>query len=121
MKTRAAVLRKGEPCELTELDLDEPKAGEVLIRYEAAGLCHSDEHIRAIGTARLPFVGGHETVGAIEKTGPGVTRVTISAAPQACADCLVPKDLMRGILGQTLGVPEDATDLMYPLDSPQER
>jgi hypothetical protein len=55
-------------------------------------------------------------------------RVTISATPQACADCLVPKDLMRGILGQTLGVPEDAIDLMYPLDpplppptSPQER
>ena len=48
MKTRAAVLRKGgEPWELTELDLDEPKAGEVLIRMEAAGLCHSDEHIRA--------------------------------------------------------------------------
>jgi hypothetical protein len=48
-------------------------------------------------------------------------RVTISATPQACADCLVPKDLMRGILGQTLGVPEDAIDLMYPLDSPPER
>ena len=48
MKTRAAVLRKGgEPWEITELDLDEPKAGEVLVRYEAAGLCHSDEHIRA--------------------------------------------------------------------------
>ena len=48
-------------------------------------------------------------------------RVTISATPQACADCLVPKDLMRGILGQTLGAPEDAIDLMYPLDSPPER
>ena len=78
MKTRAAVLRKGgEPWELTELDLDEPKAGEVLIRYEAAGLCHSDEHIRAQGVARMPLVGGHEGAGVIEKTGPGVTRVTI--------------------------------------------
>ena len=39
MKTRAAVLRKGgQPWEITELDLDEPKAGEVLVRYEAAGL-----------------------------------------------------------------------------------
>lgn len=39
MKTQAAVLRKGgEPWEITELDLDEPKAGEVLVRYEAAGL-----------------------------------------------------------------------------------
>src|SRR6266699_793375 len=76
MKTRAAVLRKGgEPWEITELDLDEPKAGEVLIRFEAAGLCHSDEHIRATGNARLPLVGGHEGAGVIEKTGPAVTRV----------------------------------------------
>jgi S-(hydroxymethyl)glutathione dehydrogenase/alcohol dehydrogenase len=77
MKTRAAVLRKGgTPWEITEVDLDEPKAGEVLIRMEAAGLCHSDEHIRATGTARLPLVGGHEGAGVIEKTGPNVTRVT---------------------------------------------
>ena len=41
-------------------------------------------------------------------------RVTISATPQACADCLVPKDLMRSILGDTLGVPPDAIDLAYP-------
>src|SRR5258705_10569846 len=75
MKTRAAVLRKGgEPWEITELDLDEPKAGEVLIRFEAAGLCHSDEHIRATGTARLPLVGGHEGAGVIEKTAPSATR-----------------------------------------------
>jgi S-(hydroxymethyl)glutathione dehydrogenase/alcohol dehydrogenase len=44
MKTRAAVLRKpGTPWEITELELDPPKANEVLIRMEAAGLCHSDE------------------------------------------------------------------------------
>ena len=48
-------------------------------------------------------------------------RVTISATPEACADCLVPKDLMRGILGQALGVPEDAIDLTYPLDPTPER
>ena len=41
-------------------------------------------------------------------------RVTITATPQACADCLVPKDMMRGILGQALGVPRDAIDLTYP-------
>jgi len=48
MKTRAAVLRKpGTPWEITELELDPPRANEVLIRMEAAGLCHSDEHVRA--------------------------------------------------------------------------
>ena len=58
MRTRAAVLRKaGTPWEITELELDPPKANEVLIQMEAAGLCHSDEHIRARGTARLPMVG----------------------------------------------------------------
>jgi hypothetical protein len=43
-------------------------------------------------------------------------RVTISATPEACADCLVPKDLMRSILGDTLDVPPDAIDLVYPTE-----
>jgi S-(hydroxymethyl)glutathione dehydrogenase/alcohol dehydrogenase len=78
MKTRAAVLRKaGTPWEITGLDLDGPKANEVLIRMEAAGLCHSDEHIRANGRARLPMVGGHEGAGVVVETGPGVTRVKV--------------------------------------------
>jgi hypothetical protein len=47
-------------------------------------------------------------------------RVAITATPQACADCLVPPDLMRGILGQALGVPPDAIDLTYP-PTTQER
>jgi len=41
-------------------------------------------------------------------------RVTITAGPGACADCLVPENLMRGILGQAFGVPQDAIDLTYP-------
>jgi len=48
-------------------------------------------------------------------------RVTISATPEACADCLVPKDLMRAILGEALGVPDDAIDLTYPPTTLQER
>ncbi|MGH3234469.1 MAG: hypothetical protein ACRDOH_14670 [Streptosporangiaceae bacterium] len=44
-------------------------------------------------------------------------RVIITATPQACADCLVPKDMMRGILGQAPGVPRDAIDLTYPSTS----
>jgi hypothetical protein len=42
--------------------------------------------------------------------------VTITATEQACPECLVPKDLMRGILGQTLGVDSDMIDLTYPSD-----
>jgi len=41
-------------------------------------------------------------------------RVTITAGPDACADCLVPENLMRGILGQALAVPQDTIDLAYP-------
>jgi hypothetical protein len=48
-------------------------------------------------------------------------RVTIIATDQACADCLVPKDLMRGILAQALGVPPDGIDLTYPIDTRPER
>jgi alcohol dehydrogenase (nicotinoprotein) len=77
MKTRAAVLRGvDQDWEITELDLDAPKAGEVLIRYVAAGLCHSDEHLRRGDLMpRFPIVGGHEGAGIIEAVGPGVTRL----------------------------------------------
>ena len=77
MKTRAAVLRGvGQDFEVTEIDLDGPKAGEVLIRFVAAGLCHSDEHLRNGDLVpRYPIVGGHEGAGIIEEAGPGVTRL----------------------------------------------
>jgi hypothetical protein len=44
----------------------------------------------------------------------GRISVRISASADACADCLVPKNIMRGILGQVLGVAEDIIDLTYP-------
>jgi alcohol dehydrogenase (nicotinoprotein) len=77
MKTKAAILRgAGQDFEIAELDLDGPKTGEVLIRYVAAGLCHSDEHLRNGDlTPRFPIVGGHEGAGIIEEVGPGVTRL----------------------------------------------
>ncbi|MER6812958.1 NDMA-dependent alcohol dehydrogenase [Spirillospora sp. NPDC000708] len=77
MKTRAAVLAgPGKPFEITELDLDGPKDGEVLIRYVAAGLCHSDLHLTDGDLVpRFPIVGGHEGAGVIEEVGTGVTKV----------------------------------------------
>ena len=73
MKTKAAMLREpGADWEIAELELDEPKANEVLIRWVAAGLCHSDEHLRHGDIVpRFPIVGGHEGAGVIEKCGPG--------------------------------------------------
>ena len=95
MTTRAAVLHQpGTDWEITELDLDEPKEFEVLIRYKAAGLCHSDEHIRREGGShiRFPLVGGHEGAGIVEAVGAGVTRVApgdhvVTSYIPACGKC----------------------------------
>jgi alcohol dehydrogenase (nicotinoprotein) len=77
MKTKAAVLRDvGKDWEIVELDLDGPKAGEVLVRWVAAGLCHSDEHLRTGDIpVRYHIVGGHEGAGIVEEVGAGVTRL----------------------------------------------
>ena len=73
MKTRAAVLRDvGKPFEIVELDLDEPKTGEVLVEFAASGLCHSDDHLRTGDIpVRYPIVGGHEGAGIVEQVGDG--------------------------------------------------
>jgi hypothetical protein len=47
----------------------------------------------------------------------GIARVTISAGPAACADCLVSKDLMRAMLAPALGVPPDRIELAYPAEA----
>src|SRR5579862_9516401 len=77
MKTKAAVITEpGKRIEVEELDLEGPGAGELLIRYTHAGLCHSDLHIvHGDIDARMPMVLGHEGAGIVEEVGPGVTRV----------------------------------------------
>ena len=95
MKTKAAILREtGADWEVTELDLDEPKANEVLIRFEVSGMCHSDEHLRTgdLAPEHWPVVGGHEGAGVIEQVGPGVSRVkegdhVVCAFIPACGHC----------------------------------
>ena len=77
MKTKAAVFWEfGRELEVIELELDPPKANEVLVRFVASGVCHSDYHVK-LGDlpVRLPTVGGHEGAGVVEAVGPGVTRV----------------------------------------------
>jgi alcohol dehydrogenase (nicotinoprotein) len=72
MKTKAAVVYEpGKRIEIEELDLDGPQAGEVLIRYTHAGLCHSDLHVvHGDIEARMPMVLGHEGAGIVEDVGP---------------------------------------------------
>jgi NDMA-dependent alcohol dehydrogenase len=92
--TRAVICREPRrPWEITELQLDEPKANEVRIKFYAAGLCHSDDHIqKGDAPMRMPVVGGHEGAGIVEAVGEDVTRVAVgdhvvcSFIP-ACGSC----------------------------------
>jgi NDMA-dependent alcohol dehydrogenase len=93
MKTRAAVLwGREQDWQIEEIDLDPPKAQEVLIKWGAAGLCHSDEHLRASDMGALatapkvpeqpkpglfPMVGGHEGGGVVVEVGPDVHGLTV--------------------------------------------
>jgi Zn-dependent alcohol dehydrogenase len=71
---RAAVLEDaGSPAVIRELSLIEPRAGEVLVRMLASGVCHSDLHTRDGDWERpTPIVMGHEGAGIVEAVGPGV-------------------------------------------------
>jgi S-(hydroxymethyl)glutathione dehydrogenase/alcohol dehydrogenase len=79
LTTRAAICREPRrPWEITELRLDEPKANEVRIKFYAAGLCHSDDHIqKGAAPMRMPVVGGHEGAGVVDAVGADVTRVAV--------------------------------------------
>lgn len=68
------IVELGEPLALREVALPEPDAGEIRVKIQAAGICHSDAHYRA-GTAdvaHLPITPGHEIAGVIDKLGAGV-------------------------------------------------
>ena len=94
MKTKAAVLTEvNQPWEILDVDVREPKDNEILIRYVAAGLCHSDMHLMTGDLpVPLPYIGGHEGAGIVEKVGPGVSRVAegdhvVCAFIPACGHC----------------------------------
>ena len=72
--TRAVVLGKpGAPVHVEELELDGPRAGEVLVRIAASGVCHSDlHHANGDWGDDGPLVLGHEGAGFVEQAGPGV-------------------------------------------------
>jgi alcohol dehydrogenase, propanol-preferring len=84
------------PLQIQDLPVPEPRTGEVLVRIETSGLCHTDIHA-AHGDWPVrptpPFVPGHEGIGRIEKLGPGVTtrslgdRVAIAWLGYACGEC----------------------------------
>jgi S-(hydroxymethyl)glutathione dehydrogenase/alcohol dehydrogenase len=88
MQTRAAILYGvGHDWSVEDIELDEPKAGEVKVKLAASGLCHSDEHLvtgdmvlppeiaELVGLEQFPIIGGHEGAGEVVEVGPGVTTV----------------------------------------------
>ena len=102
MKIKAAVLRQSglprpfaesQPLSIEEVELDPPKAGEVLVEVKAVGLCHSD--LVAITGERgkpMPIVIGHEAAGVVAELGPGVKGFEIGdhVVPSyvaSCGDC----------------------------------
>ncbi len=76
MKVKAAVAHKaGAPLTIESVDLEGPKAGEVLVEIKATGICHTDEFTRsgADPEGLFPAILGHEGAGVVVDIGPGVT------------------------------------------------
>jgi len=102
MRMRAAVLEEfGQPLVVQEIDLEEPKAGEVLVRLVACGVCHTDMYT-ASGvdpSGYAPAVLGHEGAGVVEAVGEGVDSLRVGDhvvtlfSPQCreCEHCLSPR------------------------------
>src|SRR5687768_208829 len=80
MKTRAAVAFEAKrPLEIVELDLEGPKAGEVLVEIMATGICHTDAYtLDGLDSEGIfPSILGHEGAGVVVEVGPGVTSVAV--------------------------------------------
>jgi S-(hydroxymethyl)glutathione dehydrogenase / alcohol dehydrogenase len=102
MQMRAAVLEEfGKPLNVTRIDLAEPQPGEVLVRLEACGVCHTDLYTAsgADPSGYAPAVLGHEGAGVVEVVGEGVAdvapgdHVVTLFSPQCreCVHCLSPR------------------------------
>jgi S-(hydroxymethyl)glutathione dehydrogenase/alcohol dehydrogenase len=93
---RAAVLEEfGQPLVVQELDLADPRPGEVLVRVQACGVCHTDMYTASgVGpSGYAPTVLGHEGAGVVESIGEGVTSLAVGDhvvtlfSPQ-CRECV---------------------------------
>ncbi len=129
MRTRAAVaLEAGKPLEIMEVNLEGPKAGEVLIEIKATGICHTDEFTRSGDDPEgiFPAILGHEGAGVVVEVGPGVTSVKpgdhviplYTPECRQCASCLSGKTnlctAIRATQGQ--GLMPDGTTRFSMLD-----
>jgi S-(hydroxymethyl)glutathione dehydrogenase/alcohol dehydrogenase len=114
MKSRAAVaLEAGKPLELVEIDVEGPKAGEVLVKMAATSVCHTDAYTLsgADPEGNFPAVLGHEGAGVVQEVGEGVTSVKpgdhviplYTAECGKCKFCLSGKTNLCGSVRATQG------------------
>ncbi|MCC7450368.1 MAG: Zn-dependent alcohol dehydrogenase [Anaerolineae bacterium] len=130
MKIQAALLTTpNTPLTVEQLTLDDPAAGEVLVKIVASGVCHSDYHVMNGATKHpLPAVLGHEGAGIVEAVGAGVTRVkvgdhiTLNWAPDCghCFYCLRGKPNLCETFTEPIwaGVMLDGTTRLHKNGSP---
>ncbi|MBI6628448.1 S-(hydroxymethyl)glutathione dehydrogenase/class III alcohol dehydrogenase [Pontibaca salina] len=129
MRTRAAVaLEPGKPLEIMDVNLEGPKAGEVLVELKATGICHTDEFTLSGDDPEglFPAILGHEGAGIVQEVGEGVTslkpgdHVIPLYTPECreCASCLSQKTnlctAIRATQGQ--GLMPDGTTRFSMLD-----
>src|SRR3984885_2408219 len=114
MKTKAAVAyAAGKPLVIEEVDLEGPKAGEVLVEIKATGVCHTDEFTRSGSDPEglFPAIFGHEGAGIVREVGPGVTSVKpddhviplYTPECRACKSCLSRKTNLCTAIRATQG------------------
>ncbi len=127
MKSRAAVAFKaGSPLEIVEVDLEGPKAGEVLVEIKATGVCHTDAFTLSGDDPEgaFPAILGHEGAGVVVEVGPGVKSLKVGDhviplyTPECreCDYCLHPKtnlcQAIRATQGQGL-MPDGSSRFSY--------
>jgi len=127
MKTRAAVAFEAKkPLEIVELDLDGPKAGEVLVEIMATGICHTDAYtLDGFDSEGIfPSVLGHEGAGVVREIGAGVTSVApgdhviplYTPECRQCKSCLSGKTNLCTAIRATQGkglMPDGTTRFRY--------
>jgi S-(hydroxymethyl)glutathione dehydrogenase / alcohol dehydrogenase len=129
MRTRAAIaFEAGKPLEVTEVNLEGPRAGEVLVEIKATGICHTDEFTRSGADPEgiFPAILGHEGAGVVVDVGEGVTSVKkgdhviplYTPECRSCPSCLSRKTNLctsiRSTQGQ--GLMPDGTSRFSTLD-----
>ncbi len=127
MKSRAAVaFAANQPLEIVEVDLEGPKAGEVLVEIMATGICHTDAYTLEGKDSEgiFPSILGHEGAGIVREVGPGVTSVApgdhviplYTPECRQCKSCLSGKTNLCTAIRATQGkglMPDGTTRFSY--------